>query len=112
MSMKSKYIWMDGELVEFEKAAFHFLTPVAHYGIGVFEGIRCYATDCGPAIFRLREHVERLVDSAKLLGFRSLPYSMEQISDAIKLTISANEFSSCYIRPLIYLAEGGWNLNL
>jgi len=112
MSMKSKYIWMNGELVEFEKATFHFLTPVAHYGIGVFEGIRCYATDYGPAVFRLKEHVERLVDSAMLLGFQSLPYSLEQISEAIKLTISANSFNECYIRPLIYLTDGGWNLNL
>ncbi len=112
MSMKSKYLWMNGELVEFEKATFHFLTPVAHYGIGVFEGIRCYATNFGPAIFRLGEHVERLVDSAMLLGFRNLPYNSEQISDAIKQTILANDFEECYIRPLIYLTEGGWNLNL
>jgi branched-chain amino acid aminotransferase len=110
--MKSKYLWMNGELVEFEKATFHFLTPVAHYGIGVFEGIRCYDTNFGPAVFRLKEHVERLVDSAMLLGFRSLPYNREQISDAIKLTILANSFSECYIRPLIYLTDGGWNLNL
>jgi branched-chain amino acid aminotransferase len=103
---------MDGELVEFEKATFHFLTAVAHYGIGVFEGIRCYTTDHGPAVFRMKEHVERLVDSAMLLGFRSLPFSMEEITDAIKLTISANGFSECYIRPLIFLKAGGWNLNL
>jgi branched-chain amino acid aminotransferase len=112
MSMKSKYVWMNGELVEFEKATIHFLTPVAHYGIGVFEGIRCYATDYGPAIFRLEEHVERLLDSALLLGFRSLPYSKDQISDAIKLTVQVNGFEECYIRPLIYLDDGGWNLNL
>mgnify|MGYP000050081667 CR=1 FL=1 len=112
MSMQSKYIWMNGELVEFEKATMHFLTPVAHYGIGVFEGIRCYATEMGPAVFRLRDHVERLLDSARLLGFRNLPYTAEQLAAAIKLTVSANGFSECYIRPLIYLTDGGWNLNV
>ena len=72
MSMKSKYLWMNGELVEYEKATFHFLTPALHYGVGVFEGIRCYATERGPAVFRLREHIERLVNSAKVFGFREL----------------------------------------
>jgi branched-chain amino acid aminotransferase len=112
MSMESKYIWMNGALVEFEKATFHFLTPVAHYGLGVFEGIRCYATDRGPAVFRMKEHVERLINSARLLGFRSLPYTADELADAIRLTISANEFTECYVRPLIYLTNGGWNLNV
>lgn len=112
MSMESKYIWMNGELVEFEKATLHFLTPALHYGQGVFEGIRCYATDRGPAVFRLREHLERLFHSAYLFGFRSLPYSLEELVDATRSTISANDFEECYIRPLIYLTEGGWNLNV
>jgi len=112
MSMKSKYIWMNGELVEFEKATMHFLTPVAHYGVGVFEGIRCYATDLGPAVFRMKEHTERLVDSARLLGFLELPYTATQIAEAIMMTISANGFNECYIRPLIYLTGGGWDLNV
>ncbi len=112
MAMESKYIWMNGELVEFEKATLHFLTPALHYGIGVFEGIRCYATERGPAIFRLKEHAERLIDSAKVLGFRELPYTAEQLADAIKLTVSANGFDECYVRPLIYLTDGGWNLTV
>jgi branched-chain amino acid aminotransferase len=112
MGMESKYIWMNGELVEFEKATLHFLTPVAHYGLGVFEGIRCYQTDYGPAVFRLREHIERLLDSAAVLGFREIPYSTAQLCEAVKLTVSANEFNECYIRPLIYLTDGGWNLNV
>jgi len=112
MSMVSKYIWMNGELVEFEKATLHFLTPVAHYGLGAFEGIRCYATERGPAVFRLQEHMERLVHSAMVLGFRSLPFSAAQLSEAARLTVSANGFSECYIRPLIYLTDGGWNLNI
>jgi len=112
MSMKSKYLWMNGELVEFEKATLHFLTPVAHYGAGVFEGIRCYATDRGPAVFRLREHIERLFDSALVFGFRSLPFTTEQLVSAVKETVKANGFTECYIRPLMYLTDGGWNLNV
>jgi len=112
MGMESKYIWMNGELVEFEKATVHFLTAGLHYGVGVFEGIRSYATERGPAVFRLREHVERLVNSAKVMGFRDLAYGTDELADAIKLTISANGLDDCYIRPLIYLADGGWNLTV
>jgi branched-chain amino acid aminotransferase len=112
MSMQSKYIWMNGELVEFEKATLHFLTPAVHYGVGVFEGIRCYASERGPAVFRLREHVQRLVRSVKVLGFRDFPYTWEQLAEAVCLTISVNGFAECYIRPLVYLTDGGWNLTV
>jgi branched-chain amino acid aminotransferase len=112
MGMESKYIWMNGDLVDFEKATLHFLTPVAHYGLGVFEGIRCYQTEDGPAVFRLREHMQRLLDSAMVLGFREFPYSLDQLCEAVKLTVSANGFTECYIRPLIYLTDGGWNLSV
>src|SRR6188474_830483 len=112
MGMESKYIWMDGELVEFGKATLHFLTPALHYGVGVFEEIRCYTTERGPAVFRLKEHSERLIDSAKVLGFRELPYSAAEIADAIRQTVAANGFDECYIRPLIYLTGGGWNLTV
>jgi branched-chain amino acid aminotransferase len=112
MGMESKYIWMDGELVEFQEATVHFLTAGLHYGVGVFEGIRCYSTGRGPAVFRLREHVERLANSAKVLGWRDLPYSAVELVDAIKLTVAANGFDECYIRPLVYLADGGWNLTV
>lgn len=103
---------MNGALVEYEKATLHFLTPALHYGVGAFEGIRSYSTDRGPAVFRLREHIERLVNSAKILGFKEVPYSASQLVDAVKQTITANGFSECYIRPLIYLSGGGWNLNI
>jgi branched-chain amino acid aminotransferase len=103
---------MNGDLVEFEKATVHFLTPALHYGVGVFEGIRCYATERGPAVFRLKEHAERLVNSAKVLGFRTLPYTAAELAEAIRLTVSANGFDECYIRPLIYLSDGGWNLTV
>ncbi len=112
MAMESKYIWMDGELVPFEKATVHFLTPALHYGAAVFEGIRSYATDNGPAIFRLKEHAERFIDSARVLGFRELPYDADEIAEAIRQTVRVNGFSECYIRPLLYLTGGGWNLNI
>jgi branched-chain amino acid aminotransferase len=110
--MESKYVWMNGELVEFEKATIHFLTPALHYGAAVFEGIRCYATEKGPAVFRLQEHAERLLASARIFGFRELTYTADQLAEAVKAVVAANGFSECYIRPLLYLTGGGWNLNV
>ena len=110
--MESKYIWMNGELVEADKAMVPFLNPALHYGAAVFEGIRAYATDKGPAVFRLKEHSERLVDSAHVLGFRDIPWSVEKISNAIKEVVRANGLGSCYIRPLIYLEGTAASLNL
>ena len=66
MGMESQYIWMDGKLVDYEKATIHFLTPALHYGAAVFEGIRSYDTEKGPAIFRLQDHAERLIESAEI----------------------------------------------
>jgi branched-chain amino acid aminotransferase len=111
MGYESKYIWMDGKLVENEKATVHFLSATLHYGTGVFEGIRCYATPNGPAVFRLKEHTRRLVDSAHILGFRDLPYSTEELMEAIKLTVRANGFKECYIRPLIFMGNANPTLN-
>ncbi len=112
MGMESKFIWKNGGLVPFEQATLHFLTPALHYGAAVFEGIRSYNTPKGPAIFRLREHVERLFDSARVLGFREFPWDVDDLIKAHKDTVRANEFTDCYIRPLIYLDGGGWNLNV
>ncbi|HYA22626.1 MAG TPA: branched-chain amino acid transaminase [Terriglobales bacterium] len=112
MSFQSQYIWMNGKLVRYQDATLHFLTPGLHYGIGVFEGIRCYSTEAGPAVFRLREHLERLLASASILGWRDLPFTVEQLADGVKQVIAANRFIECYIRPLMYLAEGGWSLAL
>ena len=112
MGMESKFIWMDGELVEFEKATIHMLTAALHYGAAVFEGIRAYKTERGPAVFRLREHVARLLESAEIFGFRELPYTVDSVSQAIKETVRANGFEECYIRPLLYLTGGAWNLNV
>lgn len=112
MGMESKYIWMNGELVEFEKATVHLLTPALHYGVGVFEGIRCYDTKQGPAVFRNKEHVHRLFTSAAVMGFREMPFTEEEIIDAIRLTVKVNDFKSCYIRPLVYLAGDRLGLSL
>jgi branched-chain amino acid aminotransferase len=110
--METKAIWLNGKLVAKADATLNFLTPALHYGIAVFEGIRCYATPRGPCVFRLRDHIERLFDSARVLGFRELPYTVDQIVDACLETVRANGFEECYIRPLIWLAEGGWNLTV
>ena len=110
--MRSKYVWMNGQVVPYADATVHLLTPALHYGIAAFEGIRCYATERGPAVFRLRDHMERLVGSAKILGWEELPYSADALIAGCKQTIAANALSECYIRPIIYLAEGGWNLNI
>jgi branched-chain amino acid aminotransferase len=112
MSTRSDYVWMDGQLVPYDNATIHFLNRTLHYGLGVFEGIRCYNTDSGPAVFRLNEHVERLFDSARVLGFRELPYSEEEIRAAIMQTIAANGFDECYIRPLVHFATQEMGLNL
>ncbi|GAB4486362.1 MAG: branched-chain amino acid transaminase [Anaerolineales bacterium] len=112
MGMESKFVWMDGELVPFEKATIHFLTPALHYGAAVFEGIRAYDTEKGPAIFRLRDHAERLIESAEVFGFRNLKFTAQDIIDGCKAVVKANGFKNCYIRPLLYLTDGGWNLNV
>lgn len=112
MAINTKYIWMDGQLVETEKATVSFLSPALHYGFGVFEGIRCYATGKGPAVFRLREHAQRLIMSALVMGYRALPYTAEQLAEAIKETVRANGLTQCYIRPLLYHSAPDLGLNL
>ena len=112
MGTESKFIWLNGELIEYEKATVHLLSPALHYGAGVFEGIRAYQTDKGAAVFRLREHVDRLIDSAEIFGFRNLPYTVDGICEAIKETVKANGFEECYIRPLLFLDGSATSLNI
>jgi branched-chain amino acid aminotransferase len=112
MGMESKYVWMNGELVDFEKATLHFLTPALHYGMALFEGIRSYKTDAGASIFRLQEHSERLIESAEIVGFRNLKWTPKDIYQGCIDVVKANGFGDCYIRPLLYLTDGGWNLNV
>ncbi len=99
----AQYIWIDDSLKPASEGVVPFLSAGVQYGFSVFEGIRCYATDKGPAVFRLEEHVQRLLDSAHIVGFRELPITAEQVTNAIHQTIAANEFSACYIRPMIFL---------
>ena len=111
-SLNSKFVWMNGTLVETSQATVPFLTAGFHYGIAVFEGIRAYSTSRGPAVFRLGDHLRRFHDSTHILGFLEQPYSIDELTAAVDQTIRANGFDECYIRPLVYLADGGWNLTL
>jgi len=100
---------MDGKLVDWDKAQVHVLTHTLHYGLGMFEGIRCYKTDKGSAIFRLDEHVERLFASAHIFNI-AIPYSRKEIRDAIIKTVTVNKLKECYIRPLVYIGYGAMGL--
>jgi branched-chain amino acid aminotransferase len=103
-------IWLNGEFVAWEDAKVHVLTHALHYGTGVFEGIRAYETSQGTAIFRNREHLERLEKSAKLY-YMELPYSREQLREVTHELIARNGFKSCYIRPLVWRGYGPMGLN-
>src|SRR5579862_7044131 len=94
-------IWMNGRHIEWKDATIHIASHVIHYGSGVFEGARCYATPKGSACFRLDTHVERLLNSAKIYRMDS-KHTRTSIEDAILDTIRANNFKACYIRPIIY----------
>jgi len=109
MLSKTEKIWMDGKMVPWEKANVHVLTHTLHYGLGAFEGIRCYNTPNGPAIFRLDEHVERLFQTAHIFLI-DIPYTREEISNAIIKTVKVNKLKECYIRPLVYIGYGAMGL--
>jgi branched-chain amino acid aminotransferase len=103
-------IWMDGTLVDWDAAQVHVLTHALHYGSGVFEGIRCYQTPDGPAVFRLVEHMERFERSARML-LMDLGYSVEETVEAVKETIRSNRLTSCYIRPIAFRGYGVMGLD-
>lgn len=109
--MKSDFVWMDGELVPWDHATVHFLTPTLHYGPGVFEGIRCYNTPDGAAVFRLKDHMIRFLESIHILGISDFPFSLSQLCQGVKDTIKANQLNACYIRPLMFL-RGPMGLNM
>jgi len=106
---KSEWIWMNGEFVAWEDANVHVLSHGLHYGTGVFEGIRCYETERGPAIFRHREHLERLARSAELY-YLPLEHDLDEIRDATHELIRRNGLTSCYIRPLAFRGYGEMGL--
>lgn len=97
----SPVVWRNGELIDWKDARIHVMSHVVNYGSSVFEGIRCYETIEGPAIFRLREHMQRLVNSAKIYRM-DLPYSLEQLCDAAVEVVRKSGLESCYLRPLIF----------
>jgi len=103
-------IWMNGELVDWEQAQVHVLTHTLHYGSGVFEGIRAYETSEGPAVFRLTEHIERMHNSAKIIGM-TIPYSVDELVAATKATVASTGLPSCYVRPIAYYGYGEMGLN-
>jgi branched-chain amino acid aminotransferase len=106
----TKYIWMDGEFVDWDDATVHVLSHGLHYGTGAFEGIRAYETDRGPAVFRLTEHIERLARSCKALGI-PIEWRVDEIVKVSKELFSANGLVSGYIRPLVFYGTGSMGLN-
>ncbi|RAP33230.1 branched chain amino acid aminotransferase [Candidatus Marinamargulisbacteria bacterium SCGC AG-410-N11] len=103
------YIWKNGDFINWEDATTHVLTHALHYGSGVFEGIRAYSTPKGPAIFRAREHYDRLINSGKLVQMQ-VPYSSDIFIEATSQLIEKNNLESCYIRPLVYCGYGSMGL--
>ncbi len=104
LTNKNKKIWKNGDLVSWDECNVHSLTHTLHYGVGVFEGVRAYNTDNGPAIFRVKEHTERLFEAAKIVNI-DIPYSTAEIIEAQKTVLLKNNFDEAYIRPIIYLGN-------
>lgn len=104
MFEKTKWVWQNGKIVPWDEATVHVSAHALHYGTAFFEGIRCYETESGPAIFRLKEHVERLCSSTEAYGFK-IPYPTFDIEAAAAEVVRCNQFASCYIRPLCYFGS-------
>lgn len=107
---KTDKIWFNGEFVNWDDAKIHVLSHVVHYGSSIFEGMRCYNTKKGPACFRLKDHVNRLFDSAKIYRM-PIPYAREELTKAILETIRVNKLKSCYIRPIVFRGYGELGVN-
>lgn len=105
MFESTKWIWLNGETIEWQNAQVHISTYGLHYGVGVFEGIRAYETKEGAAVFRLNEHLERLYASAKVYSLE-IPYTQAELANAISVNIEKNGFKACYIRPMVYFGSG------
>jgi branched-chain amino acid aminotransferase len=107
---KSELIWMNGKFVKWDEAHIHILSHVIHYGTSLFEGLRCYKTKKGSACFRLQEHVDRLFDSCKIYRME-IPFSKDQIREAILETVRVNKMKECYVRPIAYRGFGDVGVN-
>ena len=102
---KTKWVWMDGDVIPWINATTHVSAHALHYGSGVFEGMRCYETTDGPAVFRLDAHLDRLYSSAEVYGIE-IPYTREELTEGVCEVIQRNGFSSCYVRPICYFGSG------
>jgi branched-chain amino acid aminotransferase len=111
MLTPTEKIWHNGRFIRWDEATIHVLSHVVSYGSSVFEGIRCYATPSGPAVFRLREHIRRMFDSAKIYRMENLGYSAEQLGEAMLELVRVNKMESCYIRPIVLRGYGEMGVN-
>ncbi len=107
---QTEWVWMNGELMPWASATIHVSAHALHYGSGVFEGVRCYETPDGPAVFRLDAHLERLFASAEVYGLQ-IPFSPKELTEAILNLISVNEFKSCYVRPICFFGSDSLGLH-
>jgi branched-chain amino acid aminotransferase len=111
MLTPTEKIWHNGRLIPWQEATIHVLSHVVSYGSSVFEGIRCYATPSGPAVFRLKEHVRRMLDSAKIYRMDHIGFTAEQLADAMLEVVRVNEMDACYIRPIVMRGYGDIGVN-
>jgi len=107
---QTKWVWMNGGLVPWSRATTHVSAHALHYGSGVFEGMRCYETPDGAAVFRLDAHLDRLYSSAEIYGLE-IPYTQAELSEAVCEVIRRNDFDSCYVRPICYFGSGSLNVH-
>jgi branched-chain amino acid aminotransferase len=107
---KADYIWFNGEMVPWGEAKVHVMSHALHYGTSVFEGIRCYDSHKGPVVFRHREHMQRLRDSAKIYRF-PVSQSVDELMEACRQVIRKNNLTSAYIRPLVFVGDVGMGVN-
>ena len=111
MLTPTEKIWHNGRFIKWEEATIHVLSHVVSYGSSVFEGLRCYATPSGPAVFRLREHVRRMIDSAKIYRIENLGFTADELAEAMLEVVRVNKMDSCYIRPIVLRGYGDVGVN-
>jgi len=109
MAVRDGFIWLDGELVPWQEAKVHVLTHTLHYGMGVFEGVRAYETATGPAIFRLKEHTDRLFNSAHIMNMK-IPFSKDEVNAAQLAAVKSNNLPHAYLRPMVFYGSEGMGL--
>lgn len=110
MTKKADYIWFNGEMVPWAEAKVHVMSHALHYGTSVFEGVRCYDSHLGPVVFRHREHMQRLHDSAKIYRM-PVSQSVDELMEACRATLRKNNLVSAYIRPLVFVGDVGMGVN-